>query len=379
VNYLLMIPGPVEIRKDILDSYYEKPVAHYGHEWAQFYIETTKRMSRVLGSEGRSFLVPGSGSLGLEIASATFCRSKRCLVLQSGFFGERLYHIVSKYSGDVDVLNFPKNVSIDVELVNQSLGNKKYDVILMVHVETSTGVINHVEEIAKMAKEHGALSLIDAISSAGIERLEMDNWSIDVVITASQKGLECPPGLAVVTIQTELLNKLYDSPSQSWYTDLRTWCDFYEKWHDWHPFPVTLPTNTIMALSKSLNIIESEGVLLRQKMYEEVSGRFRKALLELGLDLYVPNGHHAHGLTSVSTNGKFSPSDLVMFLKNKQKIQIAGSLGEPGESIFRIAHMSRKQCENANLISVINGIALFMKGLGLQVSVEKAVHELQNE
>lgn len=376
MRYILMIPGPVEISDDVLEAFQGHPVAHYGPEWTEVYLETAKGVSRTLGSKGRTFLMPGSGSVGLDTAAATFCASKRCLVLNGGMFGQRLYNIVSAHASDVKDLNFPLNTSVDPDAVENALKDEKYDIVLMTQVETSTGILNPVEKIAKIVKKHGALFVLDSISSAVIEKLEMDNWGIDVNVTASQKGFECPAGLGIVTVKQVLLDALKDSPAKTWYTDLRVWCDYYDKWHDWHPFPVTLPTNTILALAKSIETIEAEGISSRQKMFIDVSTRVRKALLALGLRLYAPEGQYSHGVTAASTGGKFDPSEMVTFLKNKVGIQISGSFGDIKSHVFRIGHMSRKQCGRINLITLINGIALFMKSKGLSVPLEKAVGRL---
>ena len=206
-----------------------------------------------------------------------------------------------------------------------------------------------------------------------IEKLEMDNWGIDITVTACQKGFECPSGLGIITVRSDLLDGLGGTPATSWYTDLRVWCEFYDKWHDWHPFPVTLPTNTIMALKKSIEIIETEGLSARQRFFEDISRRLRSALRSFGLELYAPEGHHAHGLTAASTGGKFDPLELLDYLKKAAGIQISGSFGDIKSHVFRIGHMSRKQCGNIILISLLNGIAVFMESKGLKVPLKKAV------
>ncbi|HEB30655.1 MAG TPA: alanine--glyoxylate aminotransferase family protein [Spirochaetes bacterium] len=373
MKYFLMIPGPVEIADEILDAYQGQPVAHYGPEWTKEYLDIIKRVSKILGSEGMTFLMPGSGSICLDTAAASFCTSKRCLVINNGMFGDRLYNIVSAHTSDVEILKFPLNVPADPDAVKKALSEREYDAVFMTHVETSTSVLNPVKEVVNIVKEHGALFVLDAISSAVIEKLEMDSWGIDITVTACQKGFECPAGLGIITVRSDLLNALQDTPATTWYTDLRVWCDFYDKWHDWHPFPVTLPTNTIMALKKSIEIIETEGLSFRQRMFGEISSRLRKALLSFGLEMYAPEGHHAHGLTAASTGGKFDPSDLLGYLKKTVGIQISGSFGDLKSHVFRIGHMSKKQCSNIILVSLLNGIALFMRSRGLKVPLEEAV------
>jgi len=371
-----MIPGPVEIPDDILQAAGAQPVAHYGPEWTDFYLNTATSVSRLLGTKGRTFIIPGSGSAGLDAVATSFCTDKRCLVLNNGQFGGRLYDIVSRHTADADLLKFPLNSPIDTSVLKKRLAKKRYDVVFMTHVETSTGILNPVEEVSRLVKENGAIFLLDAISSAGIEKLEMDGWSVDAVITASQKGLECPPGLALVTVQEELLKGLKTASIPSWYTNLGVWCEYYEKWHDWHPYPVTLPTSTTIALATSLKIMEKEGITARQNLYLKVSDRLRKAVLGLGLKPYAPEDNHAHGLTAVSTEGKFDPTNLIKYLREEAGIQIAGSFGEIKSHVFRIGHMSRKQCQTVNLMSLISSIACFMASQGIDVSFNMALQKL---
>ncbi|MEW5816748.1 MAG: alanine--glyoxylate aminotransferase family protein [Spirochaetota bacterium] len=377
MRYLLMIPGPVEVPEDILESFSGQPVAHYGTEWRNLYLDTIKAVSKILGTRGMSFLIPGSGSLGLETAASTFCKDKKCLILHNGFFGERLVDILSTLSGEeVDVLRFGFGSPVDLEALKKKLNTNSYDIVFMTHVETSTGMLNPAREAAGIVKEQGALFFLDAISSAGIEELRMDEWGIDLVIAASQKGFESPPGLAIVSCREELLNRIIGSPTLSWYTDLRVWYEYFEKWNDWHPFPVTLPTNIVKAFAKSIEILSNEGISARIADQKESAERLHAAMGVLGLKNYVENGFSAHGLTSISTEDKFAAPELVNFLKKRMGIQIAGSLGALTNTVFRIGHMSREQRKVSNLISVVTGIALFMESKGLKADLKQALKKL---
>lgn len=375
---LLMIPGPVEIPEDILAEFSGQPVAHYGPEWARFYLQTASSVSRLLGSEGMTFIMPGSGSLGLDTACATFCREKSCLVLHNGQFGQRLADIVSTRTPRVKLLTFPPGRPVDPDEVENRLQRDEYEVILMAHVETSTGILNPAEEVGAIAADHGCLFILDAVSSVGIEKLESDRWSIGVTVTASQKGLECPPGAALVTVRPGLLQKYAAAGGIGWYTNLHTWFEYYEKWHDWHPFPVTLPTNIIRALAASVRLIESQGIDSRRRMHREASARLRNAMSALGLRPLAPESCSAHGLTAISTEGAFPPAELINYLKEKMNIQITGSFGELAERVFRVGHMSRVQCRRGNLLGVLNGVALFMLERGLKVSVREALRAFQD-
>ena len=152
--------------------------------------------------------------------------------------------------------------------------------------------------------------------------------------------------------------------------------DYYEKWNDWHPYPSTLPTNTVNALAKSLELIEREGINERTRKLKEVSNRFRRAIRALGLETFISDGFESHGLTTVTTLEKFNASECIAFIKKEFGIQVGGSLGKNGAVLFRVGHMSQKQYQLRNLVAVVNGIALFMRSKGIEADLGKAVSEL---
>lgn len=148
-------------------------------------------------------------------------------------------------------------------------------------------------------------------------------------------------------------------------------------WNDWHPYPVTLPTNTVKALAKSLEILETKGIENRLSLHRGVSSKLIKSIRLLGLDTYIPENHIAHGLTAINTLGKFYAPDFVGFIKDKFAIQIGGSLdGKMKPVVFRIGHMSEKQCETRNLISVISALGVFMQSKGINMPIGDAIEAL---
>jgi alanine-glyoxylate transaminase / serine-glyoxylate transaminase / serine-pyruvate transaminase len=372
-KYLLMIPGPVQIAPDILEAFNGQTAAHYGPEWTEIYLSTEKMFSKLVNSDGRTFLMPGSGSLGLDTVATTFCRGKKCLILNNGMFGNRLYEIVGRQAGAIKDLQFPLNRPINPDEVEKELAANSYDIVFVPHAETSTGILNPIEKIASVAGKHGVMFFVDAVASAGIEKIDMRNWGIDAVVTGSQKGMETPPGLGIVTINRKMLDYLDTLPENGWYTSLKVWCEYYDKWHDWHPFPVTLPTNTIIALQKSMEKMFQEGVENRQQLYRNASDRFREAVRALGLSPYSQEGDQAHGLTSVSTGGKFDPAELVTYFRMEHNILISGSFGELKKDVFRVGHMSTEQCLEKNLVQVIKGIGQFLVSKGISTDTERAV------
>jgi alanine-glyoxylate transaminase/serine-glyoxylate transaminase/serine-pyruvate transaminase len=379
MKYLLMIPGPVECPQEILKAYNGQPVSHYCKEFRDLYLDTARKLSRVLGSRTKwSFLMPGSGTAALETIAATFCSSRSCLVINNGFFGDRLYIVSSRYSSQVDQVLFEKAQPIDLDIVESYLKKKKYDLVWMVHVDTSVGIRNPIKEVAALVKKYDCELFVDAVASSPIEEIRMDEWRIDGIANASQKGFSCPPGLFMVTINEALIENIGSLPApKSWATDLRVWLDYYHKWNSWHPYPLTIPTNNVNALAKSIEMLEAKGVENRVSFHKDISKRVIRSIRLLDLDIFIPEKNMAHGLTAVKTLGKFNAQDFVKFIGERFSILIGGTPDDKLKAmVFRIAHMTEKQCETRNLVSVIGALGVFMKSQGLKVPVDEAIRAL---
>ncbi len=378
MKYLLMIPGPVETPDEITDVFNGQTIAHYGKEFRDLYIDTTQKLSNVLGTKGCSFLIPGSGSTALEAIGLNFCDSKRCLIINNGHFGDRIYDIASKYAASTDQITFKKGRSYDLKVIEDYLKKNQYDLLWMVHVDTSIGILNPLKEVAVLSEKYGTRVFVDAIASSAIEEIQMDNWGIDCIANASQKGFSCPAGFGLLTVGDNLVKQIKPaSEIKGWCLNLGIWIEYYNKWNDWHPYPVTLPTNLVKALNKSLELIEIQGIGNRVAMYKDVSDKLIRSVRKLGLDLFVPEPNNAHGLTAVSTLGKFDASDFKEFIRDRYKIQIGGSLDKNMKSlVFRIGHMSTKQCLSRNLVSVMSALGTYMKLKNIEADTGEAISVL---
>ncbi len=374
MKYLLMIPGPVETPDEITEAFNGQTIAHYGKEFRDLYIDTIQGLSRVMGSKGWSFLLPGSGSTALEAIGANFCNSKKCLILNNGHFGDRIHDIASRYTSRVEQLIFEKGKSYDLGVVEGYLKAGKYDLVWMVHVDTSIGILNPLREVAEICNKYNTKIFVDAIASSGVEQIKMDEWGIDGIANATQKGFSCPAGFGLLTLGEDLIGQIDPSKSDTWCLNLGVWVEYYHMWNDWHPYPVSLPTNLVRALNKSIELMERDGIENRVNMFREVSRRIIKAVRMLGLDLFVPESFTAHGLTAVNTLEKFDASEFTEFLKQKFRIQVGGSLDKDMKStVFRIGHMSTKQCLDRNLLSVIGALGAYMRTKNIKVDLEGAL------
>jgi len=358
------------VEPEILSQMSSPVVAHYGDEWVKIYRETISHLKQVFQTKGDVFIIVGSGSAGLDAAIGSLSGNhNRILVLTNGYFGDRLIAIARSYTNKVLTLRTDWNRAIPADEVRNFLKKeKKVKTIAMVHHETSSGILNPIREIAETAREYGALFVVDAISSLGGETLKMDEWGIDICVSASQKCLESPPGLALIAVNGtvwSIIEKEQKS-SHGWYLSLRTWKDYAQKWADWHPYPVTMATNNVLALRAALTRILTEGLDQRIARHQRIAQIVRTGLESLGFSLVSEKRYLSHVMTAALTISDVAPKDLIDFLSTKYDIQIAAGIEDFKDRLFRIGHMGPGASLHS-VIPVIFGIEDYLRGKGFKI------------
>jgi len=342
-RYRLRIPGPIDLQPEVLSFMSAPLIAHYGHDWVELYNETVALLKRVWGAEDASlFLIPGPGTVGMEAAIASLAGdTHKFLVLTNGFFGDRWVAVARAYSSRVLVLEGEWGHALDVEAIEQVLKREKdIDVVVMVHGETSTGVLNPVRELGAICERYGAVLVCDMVATLGGAEIAFDDWRIGIGVSATQKGLECPPGLAPVAVSPQAWKLIERSKGPGWYVNLRTWNHFAREWGDWHPHPVTMPTGLTQALRYSLQTIVDEGLSQRWARHWEITALVRSALKNLGFELFVSDDREAmNTVTAAKSHPQLPAAALMRVLKEKHQILIGGGLEKLAGQIFRIGHM----------------------------------------
>jgi len=339
----LMIPGPIEVEDEVLEWMGAPIQAHYGDEWVAVHNETIGLLQQVFGTREKVFMLPGSGSLALDAAiQSAFAPGEKVAVGNNGFFGVRLTEILAA-NGIVPVTvpaepNQPLNPG-DFEKVLD--GDPSIVGVAVVHLETSTAVLNPVREIARIAHARNRLCMVDTVSSLGGAEFRMDDWHVDLAISASQKGLGGPPGLGIVAVGPRAWERISGPPERprSWYLDLRRWQWFVENWGDWHPFPVTMPTSVVLGLRAGLQSLVKPGLDARFRRYDALARRLRDGLRAMGMPPSAPDDLMAPVLTAAYCPAGITSSQIVKYLAEEHHIKIAAGFGALKERVIRIGHM----------------------------------------
>jgi alanine-glyoxylate transaminase/serine-glyoxylate transaminase/serine-pyruvate transaminase len=281
----LMIAGPGELHDEDLAVLGRQPIAHYGDVWTDLHGQVVADLGSFLGCADPPYLMPGSGTMALDAALMNlFEPGARVVVPQTGYFGVRLSEVAR--AQHLEVVEVPVEVGAAVDVARVAEAAAGTDGVLCVHVETATGVRHPVVELASVARDAGVPLVVDGIASVGGETLSLDGMGITAVATATQKGLEAPPGLGIVALGPggrERMEARRERPP-TWYLDLARWDWYRREWGAWHPHPVTMPTNLILALASSLRrLLETglDGVVARRA---DLAKRCREGLRGLGLE-----------------------------------------------------------------------------------------------
>lgn len=334
----LMIPGPGQLHDQDLEALGGQVIAHYGEVWTQLHQETLAGLAEILGSALPPYLIPGTGTTCLEAAALNlFEPGQRVLIADTGFFGVRLIEVASALGLEVKTIPVEAGAPIDPSAIADAAAG--CDGVMTTHVDTSTGVRHPIDEIAAAAHQAGAAYLVDGIASAGGEAVDVDGMGLDAFVTSTQKGLEAPPGLGVVALSAAGQERIErrSTPIRSWYLDLKTWDKYREEWGAWHPHPVTMPTNLVVALASSLKRILAVGNTSWIGQRAELARYCRESLADIGLKPVPQSGVEANLVVAAWAD---EPAKILSHVLSKG-IMIAGGLGPTHDKAIRVGLMGR--------------------------------------
>ena len=335
----LMIAGPGELHRADLEVLGRQVIAHYGDLWTQVHTETIELLGRLLGAADPPYLIPGTGTTCLDAAVLNlFEAGQRVVVANTGFFGNRLMEVATAHHLEVTEVPVEVGKAIDPQRIADVASGA--DGILTVQVETATGVRHPIDEIARVARSTGSMYMVDGIASIGGELCSVDEMGIDAVVTGTQKGLEAPPGLGVLALSARGRERVESRSArpESWYLDLETWDRYRREWASWHPHPVTMPTNLVLALASSLRRILETGIEGWVGARAEVAKHCREGLRALGLEPIPEAGAEANLVVAMWAD---DPASIQRYVLEKESIMISGGLDPTMGKAIRIGLMGR--------------------------------------
>jgi alanine-glyoxylate transaminase/serine-glyoxylate transaminase/serine-pyruvate transaminase len=286
---LLMIPGPIEFEPEVLAALGAPTTSHVAPEFIEVFGQALERLRQVVASpDGQPFVLAGTGTLAMDTVAANLVEpGDQVLVVNHGYFGDRYAAILERYGAVVTQVGAVVGGRPTIEEVETALRQQDYKLMTITHVDTSTGVIADVQALAQAGKRHGELVVVDGVCSLAGEALDMTAWGVDVVLTASQKAVGVPPGLALVVANPHAMRVFHQrkSPVLNYYADWNNWLPVMQAYEARKPSYFATPAvNLIFALNVSLGHILTEGMPKRFSRHHRLSQACKAGIQALGLD-----------------------------------------------------------------------------------------------
>lgn len=335
---LLMIPGPSPVHPRIINSLSLPTVSHVSPALVEELKEALANLKKIVFCEnGEAFIVAGAGTLAMEMAFLnTVEKRESFLVLSQGFFGERMDQIARSFGFDCDIVECEWGKAVLPEELEKKLSEKEYKAVTATHVDTCTGACAPVKDYAEVLKKHDVLYIIDGVCATGGIEERMDDWEVDVVLTAAQKCFGAPPGLSILVLSEKAMDKRRSMERiPAYYSDVLRWLPIMKDPSKYFSTPCV---NEIRAFYESTKIILEEGIERRFLRHERIAKAIRAALVELGFSIFTQEPFLAATLSVVKyPEGIEDKSFRSTYYENG--IVVAGGLGETAGKVFRMGHM----------------------------------------
>ncbi len=367
---LTMIPGPTPVHPRILAALARPTVSHV----APAFVETFKRALadfRALGQSAtaRPVVVSGGGTLSMEIALVnTVAPGEKILVVSQGYFGDRYADLAAAFGIHADALRSEWGQAVAPAAVAGKLAKEKYAAVTVTHVDTSTGTAAPVAEYARLLKGRDEIFILDGVCATGGVDEPFDAWGVDVLLTAAQKAIGAPPGLALCLFSERAIGRRTGRTSlPAYYADLLRWLPIME---DPGRYFATPCVNEVVAFAEALRILHEEGLPARFERHRRIGRAVRAGLEALGLTLVTDPGCRADTL-SVVFHAK-GVEDLPFRKEMASRgIVVAGCLGPLAGKAFRMGHMGN--IGSGEVTRALQAVEDSLRALGAPVSPGAAV------
>jgi len=344
---MLFGPGPSDVAPSVFEAISRPIIGHLDPAFVALLDEIGGMLRQVFRTQNEvTFAASGTGSAGMEMALVNLLEpSDRAIVGVAGVFGERLAEIARRCGAEVTEVRAEWGFPVPADAVAAELDRGPAKLVAIVHAETSTGMRQPITEIARLARERGALVVVDAVTSlAGIPLL-VDEWGIDVCYSGTQKCLSVPPGLAPVTFSPLAMDavRARGTPVRSWYLDVALITRYWGAERVYHH---TAPISMLYGLHEGLRLVLEEGLEARWARHASLGLQLQNALEDLGFRLLAANGYRLPQLTAAALPAHVDERAARTRLLDEFDIEVGGGLGEFAGRAWRIGLMGESCREN---------------------------------
>lgn len=345
----LLIPGPIEVDDAVAQSMSHHAESHVGPAFVNTFGESLtllRQLFQTTSSASQPFILAGSGTLGWDlVASNLIERGEEALVLHTGYFGDSFASCLETYGVKATQLKAPIGESPSPADIESALKQGDYKIITVTHVDTSTGVLSDIKSITEIVRRvsPNTLVVVDGVCSVGGEEIAFDAWDLDVVLTASQKAIGCPPGLSITMCSGRAMERFQSrsSPPASFYASMKNWLPIMQNYEAKKPSYFATPaTQLVHALHTALKQITSKPMAERFAVHRAASQRVKAAVAELGLQqLATKPENQANAMTAIRLPEGVTPPNILPLLGKRGVVFAGGLHKEIASTYIRFGHM----------------------------------------
>lgn len=348
-EHILFCPGPVNVADNVKTATHHE-IGHREKEFSSLLDSINKKLLTLFSLTPQDgyypVIITGSGTAANEAILSSVVGKRHILILSNGEFGERLVGISKIHNKHTHHLAFAWGELIDPLVVEKYIQTHPVDIIMMVHHETSTSMLNPVGKIGKIAKKHGIIFIVDAVSSAGIEEIPFKKWHIDFCSSSAGKAIGAFPGISFVIGKEKSFEALQSIPAKTMYLNLY---NFYSYSKRFLQTPNTPAVQLFFALEQALANILHQGVAKRQRSIQKMNFKIREGLTKLGFQFFVDEKHMSSFLATVLIPPSLSMVEFQQKLRDNHIIIYNGK-GPIKDKVFQVGGIGELKTKDVNLL-----------------------------
>ena len=338
IDYKLHIPGPVDVSPEAYRAMSTPVMGHRSPDFVELYNSCQPKLQELFETQDPVFLSTSSAWGVMEGAVRNLC-SKKVLCCMCGAFSDKWLDVSKRCGKEAEGLEAEWGSHINPDLLDEKLSSGDFDLVTLVHNETSCGMMNPLEDIMKvLSKYPDVISVIDTVSSFSVVSIPKDDWGIDVILTGSQKALSLPPGLALFSVSQRALSRAESLQDRGYYFDFLEFLKNHEKGMT----PSTPAIPQIHGLKYTLESIFQEGVSNRQSRHAKLNEMVHEWVIRNGFELLPSKSFASKSLTCVKNNLGIDVAGFVKALREEKKLAIDGGYGKIKGKTFRISNMGNE-------------------------------------
>jgi alanine-glyoxylate transaminase / serine-glyoxylate transaminase / serine-pyruvate transaminase len=352
---LLLGPGPSDVHPRVLRAMSTPLLGHLDPKFLEIMNDVQGMLRAVYRTQNPfTIAISGTGSAGMEAALVNVIEpGDTVVVVVAGVFGSRMADIVGRCGAKLVKIDVPWGQVVDHARIEEALRREApVKAVALVHAETSTGAHQPIDGLGKLCHAHGALLVVDTVTSLGGVPVEVDAWEADAVYSGTQKCLSCPPGLAPLTLSSRALEtvRARKTKVQSWYLDASMIADYWAEGK--RAYHHTAPISMVYAIREALRIVLEEGLEARFARHRRHSAALMAGLAALGCSPQAQEGHRLPSLNCVTVPAGLEEGAVRKYLLAEHGIEIGGGLGPLAGKVWRVGLMGESS-QQANVVAVL--------------------------